>query len=644
MYTNKKYDFNSEAFAEAFHTDAPLGALWSREETRFVLWAPTAEKIILNLYPDGGSSEASAVHTMVRGDRGLWSVSLPGDWNGVYYDYQVTVEGTTRRTADPYAKACGANGSRSMVVDLRSTDPEGWAQDAPPARQGEDIIYEIHVKDFSFDTASGVPAAQRGKFVALTLEGTRLNGKDFPTCLDYLKKLGVTHVQLMPSYDYGSVDELGPDSQFNWGYDPVNYNVPEGSYSSDPTRGEKRIRELKQAIAALHQNGFRVIMDVVYNHTYALDSWLWRTVPGYFYRFWADGTPSDGSCCSNDVATERSMVGRYILDSVLYWTEEYHMDGFRFDLMGLMDVPLMNRIQEALDERYGAGEKLLFGEPWSADKTAARVGTVLADKSGIRQLHPNLGAFCDGTRDAIKGVLTDVKKPGFVNGGSLTAVELGKCLKGWTGAGEPFATPAQTIQYVSCHDDWTLWDKLVHTMGRDFDRMEPEILRANRLAAAMYFSCQGHVFLLSGEEFARTKQGEKNTYNATPELNQLDWNRAWENRDLIEYYRGLIALRKQLPGLCDKSGDANGRILEVKDIAKNCVTALVDNHGDSPWDQVLLAFSAAEEAVELKLPQGDWEVLCDGDSSFRWQSHGLCGKTADIAPKTCLILGRRNEE
>lgn len=645
MNTKIDYNFDSNAFREAFHTEQPLGALWSAEQTHFTLWAPTAQAVVLNLYPDGDDSRPLRSLPMERQDRGVWALALPGNLHGTYYDYLVTAGETTRRTADPYAKACGANGKRSMVVDLRATDPEGWTHDAAPARQTEDIIYEIHVKDFSFDPASGVPADLRGKFAALTLPGTKLAGKDFSTGLDYLKNLGVTHVQLMPSYDYGSVDELGPDSQYNWGYDPVNYNVPEGSYSSDPAQGEVRIREMKEAIAALHKNGFRVIMDVVYNHTYSLDSWLWRTVPGYYYRAWPDGTISNGSGCGNDVASERSMCGKYILDSVLYWTEEYHIDGFRFDLMGLMDVSLMNQIQEALDARYGAGEKLLFGEPWSADKTASQPGTCLADKAGIRKLHPNLGAFCDGTRDAIKGVLTDVRKPGFVNGGPLTAAELEKSLKGWTGEGEPFAFPSQTIQYVSCHDDWTLWDKLIYTMGRDqFDDMEPEILRANKMAAAMYFCCQGHLFFLSGEEFARTKQGEKNSFASSPELNKLDWNRAWENRDLVDYYRGLIALRKQLPGLCDKSPDAGKRFLKVEETAENCVLVLVDNHGDSPWDQLILAFSASKNTERLNLPAGKWEVLADGASSFRWQSPKSCTGSVELAPMSALILGKRNEE
>lgn len=489
--------------------NCPLGAFSSRSGTLFRLWAPTAEQMTVCLYSAGNGSKAEELHDLVWEGGGTWVWETERNLDGIYYDYEVTVDGVCRETADPYARACGLNGTRSMVLDLCRTDPPGWEEDAPLPEKPETVIYEIHVKDFSWDLASSVSAEYRGKFKALTPEHTTLNNDgEHPTCLAYLRELGVTHVQLMPVYDAGLVDEEGGDEQFNWGYDPLNYNVPEGSYSTDPYHGEVRIRELKEVVQSLHKNGFQVIMDVVYNHTFRLDSWLWRTVPWYYYRQRTDGTPSDGSACGNDLASERSMCARYILDSVLYWAEEYHMDGFRFDLMGLLDVKLMNKIQEELDRRWGKGEKLVFGEPWSAGGTAARPDTLLAGKEGLPALDPSIGAFCDATRDAVKGPIADEKAdvPGFVNGGDLDGEKLLHCLRGWSGEEGPFAAPAQTITYLSCHDDWTLWDKLVLTMdpSRNFDRLDPALLRANRLAAAICFTCQGRLFLLSGEEFART--------------------------------------------------------------------------------------------------------------------------------------------
>lgn len=298
---------------------------------------------------------------MKRQENGVWSYETGESLHGVYYDFLLDIEGERIQSADPYARACGVNGTRSMAVDLRKTDPEGWEEDVAPQKEGEQIIYELHVKEFSWDVSGGFPEHVRGKYPAFCCENTSLYGEGtYPTGTAYLKQLGVNYVQLMPVYDYGSVDEAGRADGFNWGYDPLNYNVPEGSYSTDPFHGEVRIRELKEAIQALHRQGFRVIMDVVYNHTYSLDSWLQKTMPWYFYRVWEDGSVSNGSACGNDVASEQAMCAKYILESVLYWAEEYHMDGFRFDLMGLLDVELMNRIRKGLDARYGTGEKLVL--------------------------------------------------------------------------------------------------------------------------------------------------------------------------------------------------------------------------------------------------------------------------------------------
>ena len=643
--------YDSKAFEMQFHTDAPLGALWTPQSTSFFLWAPTARKVTLFLYDDGTDGESFLMIDLVRGERGVWQTEVEGNLDGRYYDYTVTdSEGVTRHTADPWARACGRDGVRSMVIDLSRTDPAGWAQDAPPARGPEDIIWEVHVKDFSHDVHSGVPDGLRGKYKALTLTGTTLDNDGIhPTCLDYLKRLGVTHVQLMPVFDYGSVPENDPDA-FNWGYDPVNYNIPDGSYASNADDGAVRIRELKEVVQALHRNGFRVIMDVVYNHTYQLDSWLWRTEPWYFYRQNPDGTPATGSGCGNDLASERSMCGRYILDSVLYWAREYHMDGFRFDLMGLLDTTLMERIRAALDEAYGKGEKLLFGEPWSAGRSPMHRKAVPAGKRALPTLDENIGAFCDATRDLVKGHILHAERPGFVNGGSARLADLSAAITGWAGVkGGRFAVraPSQTISYLSSHDDWTLWDKLVITMdpSRSFDTPTPAVLRANRLAAAFCFGCQGHLFLLSGEEFGRTKQGLQDSFNASAALNQLDWSQAWSDpwRQLMEYYRGLMALRKQLPALCDKSETARQRLLASWRPSRLCAAFLLDNRGGvSPWDQLLLFYNVAGSIRPTALPAGRWQLLADADSSTHWQDDHpvFLDGMADMAPDGALILGR----
>ena len=597
-----------------------LGCLCAEGRTVFKLWSPEAQRVELSLYRDG-VSEAYEVLPLARGDRGVWQAAVDENLHGTYYDYAVWTNGVRRTTADPYAMACGRNGGRSMAVDLPRTRPEGWDSDRPPAPQPEQIIYELHVKDFSFDPDSGVPAQYRGKFKAFSW---RDEDGGLPACMEHLAGLGVTHVQLLPVFDFGSVDEGGSEEQFNWGYDPVNYNVPEGSYATDPSDGAARIRECREMIQALHQNGLRVVMDVVYNHTYRADSWLERSAPGYYYRRNEDGSLSDGSACGNDIAAGRAMVDNYIVNSVLYWAREYHIDGFRFDLMGLLTVELMNRIRAELDAAFGPGEKLMYGEPWRARESPMEPGSRPVLKNALALLHPDVGVFCDLTRDAIKGDAFIERAPGFVNGGAGREQDILRAVIGWRdGWGE--YTPrscSQIVNYVSAHDNFTLWDKLVMCLGvngdeagaADLDGLWADVLEQNKLAAFICFTCQGRLFFQAGEEFGRTKLGEGNSFRSPPRLNMLCWERVRRFEGLTDYYRQLIRLRKSLPGLCDKSPAAAERVT-ARSIRRPKVVSFQVERGGPLGERLLIVYNASDRPFSLSLPHGRWIVRADGRSA-----------------------------
>ena len=663
---SEKYLLYNKEFDEKFRYDGKdLGAICSKEGTIFKVWSPLADRIELHLYRDGGSDEY-ITKEMIPGEKGTWSWQSDENLHGTYYDYTVYRYGEDVRTADPYAVACGCNGVRSMVVDLRQTDPEGFSEEKSPAYSSENIIYELHIKDFSYDRDSGVPNEFRGKYKAFTISDS--NGQ-YPTCIEHLKKLGITHVHLLPMYDYGWLDEAGDDRQFNWGYDPVNYNVPEGSFSTDPYHGEVRIKECKEMIQSLHKSGIRVIMDVVYNHTYEPDSWLERMVPGYYNRRWADGTLANGSACGSDIACGRAMVDNYIADSVMYWAKEYHIDGFRFDLMGLLTVELMNRIREELDEEFGVGEKLLYGEPWRATDSPMEEGTMAALKCNVEHLDTGIALFSDDTRDVIKGHVFYEEVPGFVNGGKNLEQKLLGAVTGWCGLGIGEFNPkscSQIINYVSAHDNFTLWDKLVLSMHGGYgvnneyrQGMEPvsddsvytekheDILEANKLAAFIYFTCQGHLFMQAGEEFGRTKFGDGNSYRSDPEINMLRWHQTLEFADLLEYYEGLISLRKKLPGLCDKSPNAFKRITEKKVWKDGVVSFLVDNRTEQSsrddWDQLLIIYNA-EDKTSVTLPSGNWTVLADksGTDCLKQPSFTKDGQLI-VEARCGMMLGRKVE-
>lgn len=647
---NRQRRYDKAFHKKYFYGGKDLGMTCKNGRTAFKVWSPYADAVTLSLYPDGGDSQPVRQVSMKPAERGIWGYETDEDLHGVYYDFEIREGEELRRTADPYAKACGINGARSMAVDLARTNPEGWETDAAMPDDRDPVVYELHIKEFSWDPSGGFPEETRGKYTAFRYADTTLDGDGVhPTGLAHLKALGVTHVQLMPMYDYGSVDENGPADQFNWGYDPVNYNVPEGSYSTDPGDGAVRIREAKEMIYSLHRNGFRVIMDVVYNHTYALDSWLGRTVPGYYYRCYGDGSPANGSGCGNDVATEMPMCSEYICESVKYWVREYHIDGFRFDLMGLLDVDLMNRIRRELDEEYGRGRIMLYGEPWSDSISPMREGSLPANKDNISKLDALVGVFCDNTRDAVRGHVFESREPGFVNGGKNLEWDIYYSAAAWMRGDRAFApkAPSQIVSYISAHDNLTLWDKLVETMRPKggFRTKEEGIRRSYRLAAAVCLLCQGIHFMLSGEEFARTKEGDENSYRSSIAVNRLDWRLTVENRDILDYYRGLIALRRELPGLCDLSESAAERIA-CPVIGEHTVSFTVDNSGraDGKWRRLIIGYNSGDKAEELPLPGGSWEILVNGSDSFLWKNAPETAGSYVLPPMEAVVLAAKDEK
>lgn len=628
-----KEQYRSPAFLHTCtYSGDDLGVHCTPDHTVFKLWSPLAQAVTLHLYADGDESPVSQSIPMEKKAQGVWEYQAQGSLHGTYYTYEIRHGDSWIEAGDPYATACGCNSKRCMVVDLSRTNPEGWENDHAPRKPAENIIYELHVKEFSWQQRSGFPANFRGKYKAFTVPHTTLDGDGMhPTGLDYLEDLGVTYVQIMPAYDYGSVDEDSQDD-FNWGYDPVYYNVPEGSYATDPHHGEVRIREFKEMVQALHARGFRVIMDVVYNHTYDLDSVFNRVVPWYYYRTNQAGVPSNGSACGNDFASEMPMAGKFILDSVLYWTREYHIDGFRFDLMGLLDVELMNTIRRKLDELYGKGEKLVFGEPWAAECTDMQEGSVQALKQNIHLLDENIGMFSDDIRDSIRGHVFREDIHGFVTGGEHLESNILKSAAAWCGPDSNVKAPSQIITYISAHDNHTLWDKLGQVFPNPWQRLE-----YNKLAAAICMTCQGNLFFLSGEEFGRTKDNHDNTYRHSIELNRLDWERAYIFSSLRNYYKGLIALRKQCPGLCDKT--ANSRFLET--FQQPGLAGYYLDNGDAQWKQLCVIYNRKDSPVRLNLRPGVWKVLADKNDSFLWQTgFRTVWDSVEVPPVSALILGQ----
>ena len=637
--------FENVPFHRENYYTGPLGPDYAPGGTCLRLWAPTAEAVTVTLYHKGDGGAVLGTEPLVRGAHGVWSIWLPGEQHGRYYTFAVTVNGITRETGDPYARAAGVNGVRSMIVDLARTAPSGWERDVRPAiPPAQRAVWEVSVRDFSQDAASGVRPAWRGKYMAFTQQGTTLHGDGIhPTCLNYLKRLGVKYVQLMPIFDFGSVDEAKPLlRQYNWGYDPTNFNVPEGSYSTDPTRGEVRIRECREMIAALHAAGIGVVMDVVYNHTYRTENPLNSTVPYYFFRQNPDGSFSNGSGCGNEFASERPMARRYLIDSILYWAKEYHIDGFRFDLMGLYDAESINAVRAALDSLPGGRDILLYGEPWQGG--ASQLHRYEANKANLAMLNERVGIFCDDTRDAIKGGCFDAREPGYVEGKPGSFWDIGAAVAAWCRSDRlPPHAPSQIVSYVSAHDNFTLWDKLlcVRYEKPEFTARDTVALAQNRLAAGIYLTSFGLPFMQAGEEFARTKKGVGNSYRSSPALNRLDWNRAEQYHALVDYYRGLLALRAAFPrlGSTDRHAPEALQFFALEQPLVGWTLPAVWGDG-AAWSALCVFYNPTETTCTVSLPAGQWKLLSDGTSSSLWRGPSrIFTGNAPLAPYSATILG-----
>ena len=595
--------------------------------TTFTLWAPTADEVRLMIYPDGWRGSFIASYAMMPAEEGTWKMVVAQDLLGKYYTFHVKVKGKwLGETPGINAQAVGVNGQRAAIVDWKQTHPEGWDNDRrPPLQSPADmIIYEMHHRDFSVDEASGI--CHKGKYLALTEQGTT-NSFQLATGIDHLVELGVTHVHLLPSSDYASIDETRLDENpYNWGYDPRNYNVPDGSYATDPYQPETRIREFKQMVSALHRAGIRVVMDMVYNHTfYTEESNFERTVPGYFYRRMKDGSWSNGSGCGNETASERPMMRKFMIDSVLYWIREYHIDGFRFDLMGLHDIDTMNAIRKAVDEVDSS--VCLYGEGWTGG-VPCYPASLLALKMNVARM-PGIAVFSDELRDALCGSVWEKEKGGFLAGvpGAEQSVKFGIVgaiahpqvkYRSVNYSHLPWAAqPTQMIGYVSCHDGLCLADRLKAALPDvGFD----ELVRLDKLAQTIVLTSQGIPFLYAGEELMRDKQGVDNSYKSPDAINGIAWDRKFLYRDVFAYYKELILLRKSHPAF--RMGDAalvckHLRFLPVK--GRNLIAYCLHGqpNGES-WKDIVVAFNARSTPARLQVPAGLYWVVCkDGVIDLR---------------------------
>lgn len=600
-----------------------LGFSYSPESTLFRLWSPAAQEVKLHLYAKGNGDNLMTSFNMKRDEAGTWTFKISGDQQGKYYTYQVMQNGQwLQEKPDLYAVAVGVNGQRSMIVDLDKTDPAGWENDKRPelANYNDIVIYELQIRDLTIHPSSG--SAHPGKYIGLVEEGTK-SPKGLTTGIDHIKELGVTHVHLLPTFDHRSIDETRLDEpQYNWGYDPLNYNVPEGSFSTNPYEGEVRIKEFKQMVQQFHKNGIRVILDVVYNHTgQTEDSNFNQLVPSYYYRQNAEGGFSDASACGNETASERAMMRKYIVESVQYWSNEYHLDGFRFDLMGIHDIETMNEVSAAV--RAVDPSIFVYGEGWTAGSSPLPAEQQALKANTYKMNH--VAAFSDDLRDGLKGSVFEHEEGGFASKrpGMKESIKFGVVastqhpqinyeLVNYSKA--PWAAePSQTISYVSCHDNHTLWDKL--TISNP-EASEAELMKMHKLAETIVLTSQGVPFIHAGMEFLRTKNGVENSYNSGDSINQIDWTRKEKYEDIFNYYKGLIALRKSHPAFRMTSTEQIQKHLEFLDYDGDNFLAyrLKDNANGDQWNEIMVLLNGSGLNKTINLPSGNWTVVSDGNT------------------------------
>ncbi|MBZ9635416.1 type I pullulanase [Clostridium sp. FP1] len=604
----------SASFEKMFYYEGTdLGNTYSKSKTSFRLWAPTATEVKLVTYKKW-NDKIGIDSSMKKGEKGTWTFDLNGDQKDVFYTYKVNIEGVWTEAVDPYARSVSANGDKGAVIDLKGTDPEIWNPGEKPnfTNLNDAIIYELHVRDFSIDKNSGME--NKGKFLAFTEKGTKgTDGKR--TGVDYIKDLGVTHVELMPIFDYASVDETSSKAQYNWGYNPKNYNAPEGSYSTDPYNPSVRVKELKQAVQSLHDNGLRVNMDVVYNHMYSSnDSNFNKLVPGYYFRYDKDGTATNESGFGNTIACENAMARKFIVDSVMYWAKEYNLDGFRFDLMGLLDINTMTEIRKKLSSLDPS--ILIMGE-------GLDMGTTLLSDAKATQKNaskmPGISLFNDIIRDGIKGSVLDAKAKGFVNGKSYEEIQIKKGIVGGIDYSNDIKTwgkisPLQSMNYVETHDNNTLWDKLLLTNPKDDNEIR---LKMHKLADSIILTSQGIPFFQAGQEFLRTKGGNSNSYKSNDTVNKLDWTLKSKNIDTVNYFKGLIKLRKEHPAFKMNSAEMIKQNLKFLKSPQNVVAYEISHNANmDTWSDIVVAFNANREDVTIKLSKScTWNIVVDGEKS-----------------------------
>ena len=616
------------AWAQTFNE-----ADYTPEQTTFRLFAPdNAKNVKLRIYKAGHKGRPERTVTMERTAADTWTATVTGNLMGRFYTFD-TGRG---ECAGIFAKAVGVNGQRAAIIDMDKTDPAGWNDDRRPVVKSpaDLVIYEMHHRDYSIDASSGI--ANGGKFLALT----------DPKAIAHLKELGVNAVHILPSFDYASVDETRLSTpQYNWGYDPVNYNVPDGSYSTDPYKPETRIREFKQMVQALHKAGIRVILDVVYNHTFNIDgSNFQRTYPDYFYRKTADGKYSDGSGCGNETASERDMMRRFMVESVLYWIDEYHIDGFRFDLMGCHDIETMNAIRKAVDEVDPT--IFIYGEGWSAGSCALPTEQ-LGLKANMKAM-PGIAAFSDELRDALRGPFSDDTKRAFLAGkpGEEESIKFGIAgaiehpqvdMSKVNYSTEAWASqPTQMISYVSCHDDMCLTDRLRASIpGITTD----ELIRLDMLAQTAVLTSQGVPFILSGEEMLRDKKGVHNSYNSPDSINRLDWNNMERYPQVMDYYKNLTRLRRNHPAFRLGSADLVRRHLEFLPTQPGLVAfRLKDYAGRDDWRNIIVILNAAKQQRKVTIPQGNYTIVCHEGKIDENGLSTFSGSEATVSAQSALIL------